>query len=90
MGGISIVQSPEDALFIGMLTSALANDRPNYSLPATEISTLLMRLVHEPVAKNGRGAVSDAIDKEIRAAEADLTEIEDPEKNGTPSVFACP
>jgi two-component system chemotaxis response regulator CheB len=89
-GGISVVQEPEDALFPGMPTSAIANDRPDHILPIAEIPPLLMRLVHEPAAKNGGHAVSESIDKEIKLAEIDLDTIEDPSKIGKPSVFACP
>jgi two-component system, chemotaxis family, protein-glutamate methylesterase/glutaminase len=89
-GGISVVQQPEDALFPGMPTSAITNDSPDHILPIAEIPPLLMRLVHDPAAKNGGHRVSESIDKEIKLAEIDLDTIEDPNKMGKPSVFACP
>lgn len=89
-GGISIVQQPEDALFPGMPTSAITNDKPDHILPIAEIPPLLMRLAREPATKNGGNPVSESIDKEIRLAEIDLDTIEDPSKIGKPSVFACP
>jgi two-component system chemotaxis response regulator CheB len=90
MGGISIVQDPADALFVGMPQSALTNDRPDYSLPVPEISALLTRLAHEPAADGDARGAAKPVEKEVKAAEADMTEIEDPSKYGTPSVFACP
>jgi two-component system chemotaxis response regulator CheB len=89
-GGISVVQDPEEALFVGMPTSALTNDRPDYSLPVYEISALLIRLASEPVPEESDGKVPKALEKEVKAAELDMSEIDDPQKNGSPSVFACP
>jgi two-component system chemotaxis response regulator CheB len=89
-GGISVVQDPDEALFVGMPTSALTNDRPDYCLPIAEISALLIRLASEPVPEGSDGEAPKALVKEIAAAEMEMSEIDDKQKNGTPSVFGCP
>jgi two-component system chemotaxis response regulator CheB len=49
LGGITIVQDPQDAIVEGMPTSALRVLEPDYVLPAFEIGRLLRRLVMRPV-----------------------------------------
>ena len=84
------MQDPREALFVSMPTSALTSDRPDYVLPVAEIGALIARLAYEPVAENGVRPVQEEIDKEVKAAEMDMAEIDAPDKNGKPSVFACP
>jgi two-component system chemotaxis response regulator CheB len=45
MGGITIVQSPEDAPFSSMPLSALAQVQVDYQVPAAELGALLVNLV---------------------------------------------
>jgi two-component system, chemotaxis family, protein-glutamate methylesterase/glutaminase len=48
LGGVSVVQTPSDALYDSMPRSALDNVEIDYVLPATSIGPLLTRLVQMP------------------------------------------
>ena len=50
-GGIAMVQSPDEALFSGMVQSAIANVRVDYVLPVAEIAAEISRLTREPLPK---------------------------------------
>lgn len=88
-GGKGIVQAPDDALFTGMPTNAIAVD-PEYILPVADIPSLLVQLVHEEVHE--QEAVSDRreITREVRIAEFNMHDIEGDSHPGTPSPFGCP
>jgi two-component system chemotaxis response regulator CheB len=47
-GGIAVVQEPADAIYSGMPRSALENVEVDHCVPASEIASLLTRLVNEP------------------------------------------
>jgi two-component system, chemotaxis family, protein-glutamate methylesterase/glutaminase len=91
-GGIAIVQHPEDALYPNMPLSALENVHVDHSVPAAELSTLLVRLAAE------RAALPDGHNPRLSGnsvQEADMAELEpraahDLHRRGEPSGFACP
>jgi two-component system, chemotaxis family, protein-glutamate methylesterase/glutaminase len=90
-GGVCVVQSPEDAMYPSMPRAAMAGDHPRHVLPVAEIPALLTRLVGETV---GPPPVDDAeastTDMEIAMAGHDGDALNDPERPGTSSGFACP
>jgi two-component system chemotaxis response regulator CheB len=49
LGGISIVQQPEDAMFASMPRSALSQVEVDYSVRAADIGPLLTMLVRQPI-----------------------------------------
>jgi two-component system, chemotaxis family, protein-glutamate methylesterase/glutaminase len=95
LGGIAVVQTPEDALFPAMPQSALQNVQVDYSLPLAEIPALLVQLTTE-VAEPAEPeypvelVVPQAVEVEVKIAkehnplQAGLQEITEP------SPFACP
>jgi two-component system chemotaxis response regulator CheB len=95
-GGIAIVQDPTDALFPGMPTSALSIVKVDYCLPLSSIGQTIARLVKEPkepieeTEGAGMSSRDDRLDYENRIAEADPDAIEQDDKPGNPSPFACP
>jgi len=90
VGGITIVQDPEDAFCADMPRSAMDHVKTDHVVPVAQIPALLAELVPERVAA-GNGAGKNAqITKEIKLAEADMAAIEDDGRPGTPSQFACP
>jgi two-component system chemotaxis response regulator CheB len=89
-GGIAVVQSPEDALYIGMPASAIENVVVDHVLPAAEIGGLLDRMARRQVEKEGAVAVSDEMKGETDLAEIDTDRMREEEHPGTPSAFACP
>ncbi len=88
-GGLAVVQDPEDALYPGMPRSAIENVEVDYVLPLDRIAPLLVQLAHEPV-REMEAVVSDEIEFESEMAEFNLNAIEDEDRPGTPSHFACP
>jgi len=92
-GGIAMVQDPKDALFPGMPTSAMSIVDIDYCLPLSDIGPTITRLVTESVDETEDERMSsrdDNLDYENRASEADLGPIEDENRPGVPSQFACP
>jgi len=90
VGGIAIVQDPENALFPGMPRSAVENVAVDHVVPAAEIAPLLVRLSQEPVTGNGKVHMSDELKQEADLAELDERELQSNDRPGTPSEFACP
>jgi two-component system chemotaxis response regulator CheB len=88
MGGIAIVQDPQDATFSDMPLAALECVQADYIAPATELGATLVEVVQQPAAI--REPAPAGTSKEIRISEFDLDEIEDPEKVGQLSPLACP
>jgi two-component system chemotaxis response regulator CheB len=92
-GGIGVVQSPEDAMYPGMPRAAIAGDDPQHILPVAEIPALLTKLTAqhgEPTPGAGGGGGGGLMDAEVAMAYQDPTVLNDPERPGTPSGFACP
>jgi two-component system chemotaxis response regulator CheB len=89
-GGVAVVQEPADAIYNGMPRSALENVEVDYCAPASEIASILSRLVNEPVQWEGGDPVSDDMEKEIDVAEFDLESMKDNDRPGNPSRYTCP
>ena len=86
-GGLAIVQQVEDAFASGMPTSAIRNVEVDHVVPASEIATLLQRLVAEPAASaRPLAAGNDRPDP----AERGLHALKDHTMPGPPSTFTCP
>ncbi|MBX6312997.1 MAG: chemotaxis protein CheB [Isosphaeraceae bacterium] len=89
-GGVAIVQDPEEALYGGMIRNALENVDVDQVLPVAEIAPALVRLAREPVEEEGEDSVPDEMQREAEMATLELGELQDPQRPGTPSGFACP
>jgi two-component system chemotaxis response regulator CheB len=87
--GMAIVQDPEDAFCGDMPRSAMEIVPVDYVAPLSEIPELLQKLVAVQVAENGTGK-SSRLKKETEFAEFDMSAIEDENRPGVPSAFACP
>lgn len=87
-GGVCIVQDPDDALYAGMPSSAAQNVPVDHVLPLAEIPQLLTRLVGEPVEERGGGSMGHERCREVEIAE--MNELGDGERPGTPSGYVCP
>jgi two-component system chemotaxis response regulator CheB len=89
LGGIAIVQDPEDAESPSMPASALRHVPVDYRVPLVEIGPLLIRLTRESVHHR------PARESELVALEVTIARGEDSlgasaEALGRPSPFACP
>ena len=90
LGGVTIVQDPEDALFSSMPRSAMEHVRVDYCLPVTEIAGVLRRLAG--VRDVGAEVIEAPEEMEIEnkiAGEDDAIEA-GVKKLGDPSSYACP
>ncbi len=87
-GGVGVAQDPADALFSGMPRSAIAVDT-SHVLPASEIPSLLMRLVREPIPEQD-APVPEDMEAETQMAESGRDAVLGAEPPGTPSSFGCP
>ena len=88
-GGLAVVQDPEDAMVPDMPRSAIAAVRADHVVPLAEMPALLAELTAQKVSGNGAGGTS-RLEKETQIAEFDMNAIEDDNRPGVPSQFACP
>lgn len=89
-GGIAIVQDPDEALCGDMPRSAIEIAKVDHVAPVERIPELLRKLVpQQATAGNGAGK-SAALSKEIKFAELDMSAVENEDRPGVPSQFACP
>jgi len=88
-GGMAIVQDPEEAMYEGMPRSAIENVEVDRILPVADIAALLAELANQPVAAV-TAAVSDDMEIEADMAELELNAMQNPNRPGTPSPYACP
>lgn len=88
-GGIAVVQDPGDALYSGMPRSAIENVDVDHVVPIIALAELLTQLVQEDVTEEER-PVSEEMENEVDILELNKPTLEDENKFGIPSVFACP
>jgi len=88
-GGVAVVQTPEDAMVADMPRNAIESVAADHVVPVAEIPDLLVELTAQQVSGNGAGESSRLL-KETQIAELDMNAIEDENRPGVPSQFACP
>ena len=88
-GGLTMVQDPEEAFCAEMPRRAMETFRVDHVQPLARLGELLRDLVPAEVADNGAGKTA-RLKKETQIAELDMNAIEDENRPGTPSPFACP
>jgi two-component system, chemotaxis family, protein-glutamate methylesterase/glutaminase len=90
-GGIAVVQHPDDAMYPSMPLSAISNvDDIDQVLPLAEIPDALVTLANTPIPTNVEIPISQEIEIESQLAEMDMTVLNNQERPGKPSPFACP
>ncbi len=89
-GGIAVVQDPRNALFTSMPQSAIAHVDVDHVVPLFSVGPLLVQLAHEQVAAQGSFPISRDMEMETKLAAMDMSEEQNGEHVGTPSVFSCP
>ncbi len=90
LGGVAIVQDPEDAHFPGMPQSALEYVNVDHCLPLGEIPPLLIRLSLEPAEEAGAFPAPDDLEFEAKMAGLDPTTLDSDQRPGRISHFTCP
>lgn len=89
-GGISVVQSPQEALYPQMPQSALHNVQVDYCFPVEKISGLLQTLVYEKAEEEPSNEISVELGKEVQITQMEYNPSNENELVGKSSVFACP
>lgn len=87
--GIAIVQDPQEALFSGMPSSAIAHVGVDHILPVSEIAATLVELANKPIEENTQ-AVSPEMAIEADMAQLELKAMQSLDRPGKPSAFGCP
>jgi len=88
-GGTTVVQDPEDAAFPEMPLNAINRIKPDYIVSLAQMPGLLSRLVQEPAAAT-RSPVPESVRFEVELAKGAQAHIEDMDRIGRRSAFACP
>ena len=87
-GGMTVVQDPGDAAFSDMPSNALKRLKPDHVVSLKALPKLLASLASEPAGKPM--PVPKSIDFEIEIAKGAHATIEDMDRFGRRSGFACP
>jgi two-component system chemotaxis response regulator CheB len=94
LGGVAIVQDPEEALVRSMPDHALAFVDVDHCLPLTAIAETVVELTQTALPLKGATRMAkreaDELAYETQIAELDLDAIEDDGRPGAPSPFGCP
>ena len=88
-GGLAMVQDPDEAFCSDMPRNALEIVDVDHVASVRKIAKLLLQLTPTKAPENGRGR-SARLKKETKIAELDMDAIEDENRPGNPSAFACP
>jgi len=90
-GGVAVVQDPEDAMYSGMPRSAIENvEDIDYILPLSDIPSTLVALADTPVQAELEKPVTKELEMECDITELDMKAVENENRPGKPSAFACP
>jgi two-component system chemotaxis response regulator CheB len=90
LGGTTVVQDPEDAMFPSMPTHAQQHVQVDYSVPLVRIPSLLTDLTSGAAHEVTVAAVPEHIDVEVRIAKEHNPREAGLERLGLPSPYACP
>src|SRR5215211_6107214 len=90
LGGVAVVQDPEEAFMSSMPLSALNQVDVDYTLPLAEIAPLLSRLARTSVAEQGGYEVPEDLKIEVKIAMEDNALESGITRLGSPSIFTCP
>jgi two-component system chemotaxis response regulator CheB len=87
-GGITVVQEPSDAAFPDMPTNALKRIQPDYIVSLAEMPATLLKLVEQPSGEPM--PIRPNVGIEVEMAKGGHSTIEDMDRVGRRSGFACP
>lgn len=88
--GMTVVQSPEEAIAPAMPLSALRHVEVDFCVRLKEMGPLLARLAVTAVDEKGEKPVSEDLETEVKIAQEDNAISSGILKWGEPSLFACP
>jgi two-component system, chemotaxis family, protein-glutamate methylesterase/glutaminase len=90
LGGMAVVQDPDEAYMPSMPLSALGQVEVDHTLPVAEMGPLLAWLASTSVAEQGGYEVPEELNIEVSIAKEEGTSNRDILRLGAPSIFACP
>ncbi len=90
MGGIAVVQDPQDAENPSMPLNASRYVTVDHVAPLSQMPALLARLASEPIPPPGGGQMPERTEVEVRIAAGGNALDSGLENISTPSEFACP
>ena len=90
LGGVAVVQDPEEAFMPSMPLSALAQVEVDYTLKVAEMPPVLARLTSTTVAEQGGYEVPEEVEIEVKIAMENNALESGVGKLGSPSIFTCP
>jgi two-component system chemotaxis response regulator CheB len=90
LGGVAVVQDPEEAFMPSMPQSALAQVEVDYTLSVAEMPAVLARLTSTTVAEQGGYEVPEELKIEVSIAKEEDARESGVGRLGVPSVFTCP
>ncbi|GAB1538637.1 chemotaxis protein CheB [Scytonema sp. NUACC21] len=89
--GVAVVQDPDDAMYSGMPLSAIENiDNIDFVVALSDIPSTLVNLVNTPVEVEAENSVPNEVEFESDLAEMNMEALNNDNKPGKPSPFACP
>jgi len=90
LGGVAIVQEPDDALFPSMPRSALEYTPVDYRVSLADLAPLLVRLTTSNIPQPGGITVPERVNIEVNIAKEHNAVDAGVERVGEPSSIACP
>ena len=90
LGGIAIVQHPEDALYPSMPLNAIQHVKVDHVVPVSGIAPLLVRLTSVPTEAETPAPVPETLEVEVKIAKEENPVDVGLEGIGEPSSYACP
>src|SRR5690606_8650053 len=87
LGGVAVVQDPDDALVGSMPRNACAHVQVDHCVPLREIAGLLVRLAAEDIAQAGGYTVPEPVRIEVDIARADPALEAGVDRLGEPSIY---
>lgn len=89
-GGLTLVQSPEDALYSGMPDNVLRHVAVDHVVPVAEMGALVARCAGEDVT-DGAGPISEVLRMEVEVSRDDAgAGFGDVPQHGRATNFTCP
>lgn len=90
LGGLAVVQHPDEAFMPSMPLNAIAQVEIDHTLPLAEIPPLLARLASTTIAAQGGYEVPEELNIEVKIAMEENALESGVMRLGSPSVFTCP
>ena len=90
LGGIAVVQDPNDAMYPSMPESALRHVAVDYRVALADLAPLLVQLTTANLQERGEFTVPDKVNVEVNIAKEQHPRDAGLEAIGTPSPYACP